>query len=319
MNICILDGYTLNPGDLEWTELEKLGDISNYDRTAAQDVVARAKDAEVILTNKVPLTSEMLDQLPNLKYIGVMATGYNIVDVKAANLKGIVVTNVPGYSTYSVVQLTFALLLELTHHVQRHSDAVQEGRWANCPDFSFHDYPLVELSGKTIGIIGYGTIGQQVGVVARGRGMKVLASRRHIPKDKEEGIEYAAIADVLSKSDVISLHCPLTEETKGLINAESIASMKSSSFLINTARGPLIDEAALAKALNEEKIAGAGLDVLSSEPPAADNPLLSAKRCIITPHIAWASFEARKRLMDELAKNLDAFLQGRERNKIVIG
>lgn len=310
MNIVILDGYALNPGDLSWKNLENLGEITIYDRTSTEEVVQRAHHANIILTNKVPISKEHIQQLPHLKHIAVTATGYNIIDVEAASGNGISVSNIPGYSTDSVAQLTFSLLLELCLRVQRHSDSVKEGKWAKSKDFSFWDYPLVELSGKTIGIIGFGAIGQAVADIASAFGMKVLGnSRRKQGQLHRKNFEWKDIPDLLRESDVVSIHCPLTPETEGLINTASLNTMKKSAFLINTARGPIVKEKDLANALNNDVIAGAGIDVLSQEPPKADNPLFKAKNCMVTPHIAWASFEARSRLMKILENNISAFIQ----------
>src|SRR5215210_2822073 len=317
MKIVILDGYTLNPGDLSWDELKKLGDVVIHDRTPADKVVERAKDAEIVFTNKTPIGEEALNQLSSLKYIGVLATGYNIVNTEVAKAKGIVVANVPGYGTSSVVQLTFALLLELCLHVQRHSDSVMEGRWAKSADWCYWDYPLVELSGKTIGIIGFGRIGQQVGDVATAFGMNIIGNSRHWTNQSQRpNFRWAEITELLAQSDVVSIHCPLFPDTKGLINKESLKSMKSSAFLLNTSRGPIIVDEDLADALNNDVIAGAGIDVLSAEPPSQENPLFSAKNCIITPHIAWATKEARARLLDTTVSNLSAFLRGNPVNVV---
>ncbi|WP_214228667.1 D-2-hydroxyacid dehydrogenase [Pedobacter sp. B4-66] len=317
MKIVILDGYTLNPGDLSWDGLKQFGEVTLYDRTPADKVVERSKGADVIFTNKTPVNAEALNSLPDLKYIGVLATGYNIVDTRMAREKGITVSNVPGYGTPSVVQLTFGLLLELCLHVQRHSDAVASGRWASSPDFCFWDYPLVELTGKTMGIIGFGHIGRQVADVATAFGMKVIGtSRNRTDQSHRSNFKWAEIPELLEQSDVVSIHCPLTPETKGLINKENLQRMKSSAFLLNTSRGPVIIEEDLAEALNNSKIAGAGLDVLSVEPPAKDNPLFGAKNCIITPHIAWATIEARARLMEITIGNLNAYKNGNPVNVV---
>lgn len=315
MNIVILDGYALNPGDLSWAALESLGTLTVYDRTAPEQVVERASNAVIILTNKVAINAEQLQQLPNLKHIGVLATGYNIIDTEAAKNQGVSVSNIPNYSTPSVVQLTFALLLELCQHVQRHSDAAKEGKWARSLDFSFRDYPLIELSEKTLGIIGFGSIGQAVADVATAFGMNIIGSSRRQPdQSHRKNFKWASIPELLRTSDVVSIHCPLTPETNRLINRESLATMKDSAFLINTARGPIIVEEDLANALNQGIIAGAGIDVLSVEPPALDNPLFKAKNCLITPHIAWASFEARSRLMKIAEKNIRSFTAGHSVN-----
>ena len=317
MKIVVLDGYTLNPGDLSWEALQKLGDVTIYDRTPADDVVERAKDAEIVFTNKTPMNEAILTSLPKLKFIGVLATGYNIVDVDAARQCGIVVSNVPGYGTTSVVQLTFALLLELTLHVQRHSDAVMDGKWARSADWCFWDYPLIELADKTLGIIGFGRIGEKVADVATAFGMNVIGSKRHqTNQSHRKNFRWAEIPELLEQSDVVSIHCPLLPETQGLINTENLARMKRSAFLLNTSRGPIIVDQDLADALNHGIIAGAGIDVLSVEPPAVDNPLFTAKNCLITPHIAWATKEARSRLMDIAVNNLAAFLAGKPVNLV---
>jgi len=311
MKIVILDGYTLNPGDLNWDGLKKLGDVTVHDRTPADKVVERASDAEIVFTNKTPVSEDALNHLPKLKFIGVLATGYNIVNTEVAKQRGVIVSNVPGYGTTSVVQMTFALLLELCLHVQRHSDAVMDGKWAKSADWCFWDYPLVELAGKTIGIIGFGRIGQQVGDVASAFGMNIIgSSRTQTDQSHRKNFQWADVPQLLEQSDVVSIHCPLFPETKGLINKESLQRMKRSSFLLNTSRGPIIVDEDLADALNNDVIAGAGIDVLSVEPPSKDNPLFKAKNCIITPHIAWATKEARERLMEITVNNLTAFLSG---------
>ncbi len=317
MKIVILDGYTLNPGDLSWDALKALGDLVVYDRTPADKVAEHAAGAEVVFTNKTPVNEDALNQLPELKFIGVLATGYNIVNTEVAKSKGIVVANVPGYGTTSVVQLTFALLLELCLHVQRHSDSVRDGKWSRSADFCFWDFPLMELSGKTMGIIGFGNIGQQVGDVATAFGMKIIGnSRTRTDQGRRTNFRWADIPELLQQSDVVSIHCPLFPETKGLINKESLQLMKSSAFLLNTSRGPIIVDEDLANALNNDVIAGAGIDVLSVEPPPPGNPLFTAKNCLITPHIAWATKEARIRLMDTTVSNLSAFLQGNPVNVV---
>ena len=310
MKIVVLDGFAANPGDLSWDGLKALGDVTVYERTPADLTVERAKGAEAIFTNKTLITKEVMEQLPGLRYVGVLATGYNVVDVHYAKGKGVTVTNIPAYSTDSVAQMVFSLLLELCQHAQRHSDAVYAGDWTNSKDFCFWNFPLVELAGKTMGIIGFGGIGQKVAQIAYAFGMKVIA---YNPRKKEyahESFRWGTLEEVFSQADVVSLHCPLFPETKGLVNEKTLALMKKSAFLINTSRGPVIEEKDLAAALNEGRIAGAGVDVLSTEPPKADNPLLSAKNCVITPHIAWASLEARTRLMKIATENLRAFQQG---------
>jgi len=317
MNIVVLDGYALNPGDLSWNEMKRLGNLSVYDRTPVEQIYERAKDATVVLTNKTPISAQVIDQIPSLKYIGVLATGYNVVDVDAARQKGILVTNVPGYGTKSVVQLTFALLLELCHHVQLHSDAVMEGKWTRAADWCFWDYPLIELAGKTLGIIGFGAIGQQVADVATAFDMKVIAhSRTRTDQSHRKNFQWTSLEELLRSSDVISIHAPLTADTKGLINKESLSKMKSSVFLLNTSRGPIIVDQDLADALNHNVIAGAGIDVLSVEPPPVGNPLFKAKNCLITPHIAWATKEARTRLMNSVVDNVSAFISGKPINVV---
>lgn len=312
MKIVVLDGYTLNPGDLSWKTLEQLGDLTVFDRTLPQDVYERAKAADVIFTNKTPLPAEVINQLSCLKYIGVLATGYNVVDTKVAKQKGIIVTNVPGYGTASVVQLTFALLLELCFRVQYHSDSVMKGKWAQSVDWCFWDYPLIELADKTIGIIGFGEIGKRVADIATAFGMKVVANSRKQPdQSHRKNFRWVSVSELLETADVVSIHCPLTEETRGLINKNSLQKMKPSAFLLNTSRGPIIVDEDLADALNKEVIAGAGIDVLSQEPPAADNPLFAAKNCIITPHMAWATKEARSRLMKTAVDNLLLYTEGK--------
>lgn len=316
MKIVLLDAHTANPGDLSWAPLEALGDCVFHPRTPVAQTVERCAGAEAVLTNKAPLTRDMLEALPELKYIGVTATGYNIVDVVAAKERGIVVTNVPGYSTPAVAQLVFALLLEMTHHVGHHAQTVREGRWAASPDFSYWDYPLIELSGRTLGIIGYGDIGSAVARIAVAFGMKVLASKREWKTPPPEGVQPASTEEIFQNADAITLHCPLTDATKHLINEHTLGLMKSSAVLINTGRGPLVDEHALAAALEAGHIAGAGLDVLSVEPPTPGNPLFTAKNCLITPHIGWASREARVRLIDQVAANLRAFQEGSPMNQV---
>jgi len=316
MKIVILDGFTLNPGDLSWDGLKSLGDCEIFDRTSPDEVVKRAADAELVLTNKTVLTRKQINRLPKLKYIGVLATGYNIVDVAAARERGVPVTNVPTYGTRSVAQMTFALLLELTQHVGYHAQTVDEGRWARSPDFCYWDYPLMELDGLTMGIVGFGRIGRTVADLAVAFGMKVLAHSRTIPQEKSQNIDFVDLSRLFRTADVVSLHCPLTTETKHLVNAERLSSMKPTAFLLNTSRGPLIDELALAKALNSDQIAGAAVDVLEAEPPRADNPLFTAKNCLITPHIAWATRSARARLMATAVANAKAFLDGKLQNVV---
>lgn len=314
MKIVVLDGYTENPGDLSWDELGKLGILKVYDRTSLTDVdeiVERIGDAEAVITNKTPLTGEVFERSPLIKYVGVLATGYNVVDCLAAREKGVDVCNIPTYGTDAVGQYTIALLLEICHHIGHHSQAVYDGRWENSLDWCFWDYPLIELAGKTMGIIGYGRIGQSTGRIAQALGMNVLAYDNH----KVEGMEsetcrYVTLDELYEKSDVIALHCPLFPETEGMININSISKMKDGVIILNDSRGGLVVEEDLKEALNTGKVAAAGLDVVSTEPIKKDNPLLQAKNCIITPHIAWAPKESRQRLMDIAVSNLQAFING---------
>ncbi|MDP2415682.1 D-2-hydroxyacid dehydrogenase [Daejeonella sp.] len=309
MKLVVLDGYTLNPGDLNWEGIKKFGDLEVHDRTPESQIVERCRGAEIIFTNKTPLREPVLSQLPDLKYIGVLATGYNVVDVDYAKTRGIAVANVPGYGTASVVQMTFALMLELCQHVQSHSDSVRQGDWAASPDFCYWNYPLIELEGKTIGIIGFGSIGQKVADIATAFGMNIIGfSRTRSDQSHRKNFKWAELNELLKESDVVSVHCPLFPETQGIINKNSLRMMKRSAFFLNTSRGPLMVDRDLADALNEGIIAGAGIDVLSVEPPSADNPLFKAKNCLITPHIAWATKEARSRLMGIAENNLSSFL-----------
>lgn len=310
MNIVVLDGYTLNPGDLSWEGLESLGNVTIYDRTPTEAIVERAKGADIVLTNKTPLRASVLEQLPELKYIGVLATGYDVVDTAEAAKRGITVTNVPAYSTDSVAQLVFALLLELCQQVGLHNEAVRRGEWTSCPDFSFWNTPLVELAGKTLGVVGIGGIGEKVAVIGQAFGMNVIATNRSGKRPGIDGVRLVTLEELFQEADVVTLHCPLTPDTEGLIQTSTLSQMKRTAFLINTGRGKLIREGDLADALNAGTIAGAGLDVLSSEPPAANNPLLSARNCIITPHVGWATFEARGRLMNVAVSNVAAFAAG---------
>ena len=316
MRIVVLDGYTLNPGDLTWDALKDLGDCDVYDRTEASDVISRAKDAEVLMTNKTPLPREAIEQLPRLAYIGVLATGYNIVDAEAASQRNIPVTNVPTYGTKSVAQMTLALLLELAQHVGLHAQTVRDGEWARNPDFSYWKAPLVELEGLTMGIVGYGRIGRAVGDLAAAFGMKLLIYSRHEPAALPTNARFVGLESLLKESDVVSLHCPLTSQNQGMINEQRLGLMKPSAFLLNTSRGPLIDEQALAEALTRGTIAGAGLDVLSVEPPSSGSPLFQAPNCYITPHIAWATRSARARLMQTAVDNVRAFLDGQPQNVV---
>ena len=341
--IVVLDGYTLNPGDLSWEELKELGEVELYDRTPADSVVERSRDADVVLTNKVPLSAETLEKLPKLRYIGVTATGYNVVDVKAARRRGVVVTNVPTYGTKSVAQFTFALLLELCHRVQRHADAVRDGEWSRRKDFSFFVTDQMELDGKTLGVIGLGRIGSQVAAIGRAFGMRVVAAggmpgaasfarsgartagKAGIAAPENAGaatpgaageVPRVPLHELLKTADVVSLHCPLTPATAGLMRKETLALMKPTALLVNTARGGLVVDEDLAAALNEGRIAGAALDVISTEPPDPSNPLLTAKNCIITPHMAWTTKEARRRLLEASIENVRCFLQGKPVNVV---
>lgn len=313
MNIVVLEGHTTNPGDLSWEPLKDLGEAAIYDRTSLTDTkeaINRIGDAEIVLTNKTPITEEIMIACPSIQYIGVLATGFNVVDLEAASNHNIVVTNIPNYSTASVAQLTFAHLLEITHHVGHHSKAVHEGKWEQHKDWSFHDYPLIELAGKTMGIIGFGSIGQEVGRIAKAFGMKVLAYNRSQSDEGKNIAEYVSIEHLLNASDVISLHIPMSKETENLINADSIAMMKDGVILLNLARGGLIDEQATAHALNSGKIYAAGVDVVSTESIESTNPLLTAENCFITPHFAWATTEARDRLIHIAVENVQQFIDG---------
>ena len=315
MKIVILDAYAANPGDLSWDEFAALGELTVYDRTAQEYAAARIGDAEVVFINKVRLTDDIFAACPNLKLVSILATGYNIVDLAAAKRRGITVCNVPGYSTRAVVQMTFALLLEICQQVGLHSGAVHTGRWQTCPDFCFWDRPLIELDGKTIGIVGYGAIGSAVGTVAQALGMKLLVTARH-EKPVPEGARFVSLPELLAQSDVVSLHCPQTAEKARMIDAGALAQMKDGAILINTARGGLLDEQAVADALRSGKLLAAGMDVVSAEPIRADNPLLTAPNCFLTPHIAWAPLETRRRLQAISAENLRAFLAGKPQNVV---
>ena len=310
MKICILDGYSLNPGDLDWSPVERLGDVTLFDRTPADKIVERAADADIVLTNKVPFSADTLRQLPRLRFICVLATGYNIIDTEAAARQGVVVANIPAYSTMSVAQMAFAHILNITNHVASYARVVAAGKWTNCPDFCFWDSALTELAGKTMGIVGLGNTGMATARIAVAMGMKVVAMTSKSADTLPEGITPAPLDDVLASADVVSLHCPLTPSTRHLINAASIAKMKPSAILINTGRGPLVDEQAVADALNGGRLAAFGADVLSQEPPRGDNPLLSARNCFLTPHIAWATLEARTRLMSTATENVRQFIAG---------
>ena len=318
MEIVILDGYTENPGDLSWAGLEALGSLTVYDRTPKEpeEIIRRIGQAEIVITNKTPLTAEIFDRCPRIRYIGLLSTGYNIVDGAAARAHGIPVTNIPSYGTDAVAQAAMALLLEITNQVGHHSIAVREGRWSSCADFCFWDHPLMELAGKTMGIIGFGRIGQATGRIARAFGMDVLATGSK-PTEAGQAIgTYVGLDELLAKADVISLHCPLFPETEGIVNRNTIARMKDGVILLNTGRGQLIVDQDLADALHSGKVRAAGLDVLSQEPPTADNPLLSAPNCFLTPHIAWAAKESRQRLMDTAVDNLRQFLAGKPQNVV---
>ena len=315
MNICVLDGFTLNPGDLSWDELRQLGPCEISDRTPPVEIIARAANAEIVLTNKVQLNRAIIDALPRLKYIGILATGTNAVDLAAARERNIPVTNVPAYSTRSVAQATIALLLELTNRAGHHAQRVGDGAWTRATDWCFWDSPLIELDGLTIGIIGYGRIGAAVAEIAHALGMNIIAYSRS-SKSAPAFVKLVELETLFRTSDVVSLHCPLTPQTQQLVNAERLAWMKPSAFLLNTSRGPLVDEPALAAALNSGRLAGAGLDVLSVEPPPADNPLLQAKNCLITPHNAWGTRAARTRLLKIAVANIQAFLNGKPQNVV---
>ena len=317
MKIVVLDGYTLNPGDLNWDGFRKYGEVTIYDRTPADKVVDRIGDAEVVFTNKTPITRETFEACRAIKYVGVLATGYNIVDVLAAKEMNIPVCNIPTYGTAAVSQFAMALLLEMCHHVGEHARSVKAGDWSKSKDWCYWNYPLVELDGKTMGIIGFGRIGQATGRIAQAFGMKVLAYDEYPNHGLEnKGLKYVTLDELLQESDVISLHCPLFPSTEGIINKDSIAKMKDGAMLINTSRGPLVVEQDLADALNSGKLAGAAVDVVSAEPIKTDNPLLTAKNCIITPHIAWAPKESRKRLMDIAVDNFEKFIQGNPVNVV---
>lgn len=316
MRIVILDAHTANPGDVSWSELESLGACAVHPRTPPGEVVTRARDADIVITNKTVLDREAIESLPRLRCICVLATGYNVVDVAAARARGIPVCNVPEYGTPNVAQAVFALLLELTNRTGHHAQAVREGRWSASADFCFWDGELVELAGLTLGIVGYGRIGSAVAAVGRALGMRVLGQRRTPPTAGDADVRFVDLKTLLGASDVVSLHCPLTPETRELIDERSIGLMKSTAFLINTARGPLVNEADLAAALDGGRLAGAGLDVLSVEPPPASNPLLTARNCVITPHVAWATQNARRRLIAATAANVRAFAAGLPQNVV---
>ena len=316
VRIVILDGYTANPGDLSWKELESLGQLTVYERTKPEETVARAAEADIVLTNKVIIGEAEIEQLPHLKYIGVLATGYNVVDIKAAHERGIIVTNVPAYSTESVAQMVFAHLLTVTNRTEHYAIQNRAGRWTNNPDFSYSDTLLTEIAGKTIGIVGLGNIGKRVAQIALAFGLKVKAFTSKAAETLPDGIQKADMQELFSTADVISLHCPLTDNTKHLINAETIGLMKKTAIVINTGRGPLVDDQAVADALEDKRIAAYCADVLTEEPPRADNPLLKQQNAYITPHIAWATVEARVRLLQVAIENVRAFLSGTPQNVV---
>ncbi|MBQ9645458.1 MAG: D-2-hydroxyacid dehydrogenase [Prevotella sp.] len=310
MNIVVLDGYAANPGDLSWDAMKEQGQLTVYDRTPAEEVIERSQEADILLTNKVVLTADIISQLPRLKYIGVLATGYNVVDTEAARLKGIVVTNIPSYSSDSVAQLTFAHILNISNRVAHYAQLNREGAWSNSKDFCYWDTPLFELAGKTLGIVGLGSIGMKVANIARQLGMDIFAMTSKNSSDLPQGIQKTTLDGLLAVSDVLTLHCPLTSQTHHLINQETLSRMKQGAILINTGRGPLVDEAAVAQALQSGHLMAYGADVMSQEPPAADNPLLTCPNAYLTPHIAWATYEARVRLMQIATDNVKAFIAG---------
>ena len=317
LKIVVLDSYALNPGDLSWDWLECLGECEIHHRTPGEKILERCKGAEIILTNKTPLTAETLEKLPDLKYIALLSTGYNIVDCDYAKSRGIPVSNIPAYSTNAVAQLTFSLILEITNAVGLHSESVKNGDWSACPDFCYWKTPLTELCGKTLGIVGFGQIGQAVADIAEAFKMNVIAVSGHeTDQSHRKNFKWVDMETLASESDIISFHCPLTEKTTGLVNKDFIDKCKDGAIIINTSRGPVVNDKDLADALNSGKLRGAGLDVLTVEPPKADNPLLSAKNCFITPHIAWAGFETRERLMNILKENVFAYLKGNPQNVV---
>lgn len=316
MKIIVLDGYAMNPGDLSWDALRELGEVAIYDRTSASEVADRITDADIALTNKAIINADAIAQAGQLKYIGVMATGFNVVDIEAARQRNITVTNIPAYSTASVAQLVFGLMLELVNHISAYAKSVDNGDWFKSKDFSYQVRPIIELRDKVLGIVGFGKIGQAVARIALAFGMKVIASHKHPERDKMEGVDFVNEKILFSQADIVTLHCPLNEQNKAFVNLALIDSMKPTSFLINTSRGALIQEQDLTDALNNETIAGAGLDVLSVEPPSSDNPLFKAKNCIIVPHIGWATFEARSRLMETVVSNIRSFMNDQPVNVI---
>ena len=318
MKIVVMDGKGVNPGDMSWKQIQQFGELIVYERTASEEIIDHVGDAEIVLTNKTVFDEDTIAKLKNVKYIGVLATGYNVVDLKAASKRGIVVTNIPAYSTDSVAQMTFAHILNVTNHVDHYARASRDGEWSRCPDFCYWDKPLVELAGKTIGIIGLGNIGMKVANIALDFGMNVIAYTSKEPKEIPNGINKASIDNILSDSDIISLHCPLTKQTRELINKDSIAKMKRSVIVVNTGRGPLVNEGDVANALHNGLIGAYCADVMCSEPPSADNPLFVEQNAYITPHVAWASKEARIRLMDIAEKNIHSFVSGKPINVVNI-
>lgn len=316
MKIVILDGYSVNPGDLSWEELEACGELIVYDRTNTEDILKRTKNADAILTNKVVISSEIIDKLPNLKYIGVLATGYNVVDIEAAKKRGITVTNVPAYSTNSVVQMTFAHILNLTNRVAHYAHENRKGKWSASPDFCYWDTNLGEIAGKTLGVVGLGNIGYKVACIARDFGMDVFACTSKNSADLPDGIQKVTFNGLLGISDILTLHCPLTPQTKEMINKDTLSQMKRGALLINTGRGALVNDKDVAQALCEGQLGGYGADVMTQEPPKPDNPLLSAPNAYLTPHIAWATLEARKRLVSIASANVAAFVQGSPKNVV---
>ncbi|MGI6702176.1 MAG: D-2-hydroxyacid dehydrogenase [Christensenellales bacterium] len=318
MKIVVLDGYALNPGDISWDGFKALGEFALYDHTVKADIVSRIGDAGAVLTNKTPITRETMLKCPDMKYIGVLATGYNVVDVEAAAELGVTVTNIPTYGTDAVAQYAIAMMLELCHHIGEHNRSVKLGEWQKSRDFCYWNYPTIELSGKTLGIIGFGRIGQKTARIATALGLNVLAYDKH-PNENYlfDGVKYATLDELLNKSDFISLNCPLTQENKGIINKDNIAKMKDGVYIINTARGPLINEKDLYDALNSGKVGGAAVDVLNEEPPKEGNLLIEAVNCIVTPHIAWAAKESRTRLMDIAVNNLKAYMEGKPVNTVI--
>ncbi len=316
MKIVNIDGVCTNPGDLSWEPFKKYGDFTVYDRTDPDQIYDRIKDADIIMINKTVITNEMLDRLPKLQYVALQSTGVNVIDTKEARKRGITVTNIPAYSTNEVAQMVFAYILHLTNKVAMHDDAVHNGEWCSCPDFCFWNAPLEELNGKTIGIIGFGSIGKRVAKIADAFGMKIIVNTPHIPLEEYDNISFVSFDELMKNSDIVTCHCPLNDKTEKLINSDSISMMKRTAILINTSRGPVVDEQALADALNNNRIKAACVDVLSVEPPSEDNPLLHAKNCVITPHISWAAVETRARLLEILEANLKAYLEGNPHNVV---